>query len=617
VLVLAGTAAVFAARPPWQLRLLPYKSLPQLLAFPGARVTGRATSPEGWVTAVEAPAFRYAPGLSLAYRGGFPRQTALLIDGELAGALTTWDSAGAALLEWQPSALPYVLGGRDRVLVLGGGAHEVANAVRHGATSVTAVELHPALARMARSGAWPEPAGDATVSWVVGSARAYAARTDRQFDLITLGPLAARAPGPGTRALAEDYDHTVEAYQRYLGLLHAGGVLAVTGWTTDPPRGTLRLVLTAAEALRRVKPAGLSTGLVVARSWATVTTLVKPGGFTDAEILALERWTESRWFDLDWRPGLTAPDTRFNFVDRPVLFEAARAAVESHEAAEELARTYPFEVRPATDARPYPHHFVGPRALRHFLRGERGQWLPFVEWGYIALLATLVQSGLLALVLLVIPLLPGRRRRAATRAGSRSGSLLRVFGYFGAIGVGFLAAELAAMQQLTLLLGHPVYAVAAVLTVLLVMSGVGSLLSDRLSPGPRPALILAVALVGYAVVLLPAAEWLQPAVLPLRATLALLLLAPVALIMGMPFPVGLRALARSDPAPVAWAWAANGFTSVLTIPLAALVALEAGTRVVFLLAAVAYGIAAGVSRGESKTVEDSRKWSKMVPATPP
>jgi hypothetical protein len=290
---------------------------------------------------------------------------------------------------------------------------------------------------------------------------------------------------------------------------------------------------------------------------------------------------------------MTAPNTRFNFVDRPVLFEAARAAVQSRDGAERLARAYPFDVRPATDARPYPNHFVGPRALRRFLAGGRGEWLPFAEWGYIALLATLAQSTLLALGLLLVPLLVGRRRTSRTDPHPAGGSRVRLFGYFAAIGMGYLAAEIGAMQQLTLLLGHPVYAVAAVLAVLLVASGIGALISDRIRPSAWPALLLVLVLAGLAGVLLPAAHWLQSAPLSARAALALLLLAPVALVMGMPFPLGLRALARADPARVAWAWAANGFTSVVTAPLAALVALEAGTRMVFLVAAAAYGVAAG------------------------
>ena len=217
--------------------------------------------------------------------------------------------------------------------------------------------------------------------------------------------------------------------------------------------------------------------------------------------------------------------------------------------------------------------------------------MPFAEWGYIALLATLMQSAALAAVLLATPLLV-RRLRSRQRPPDKTGPLGRLLGYFGAIGVGFLAAEIAAMQQLTLVLGHPVYAVAAVLTVVLAGSGIGALLSDRLRPGPGPVLVLALVLAAGALLLLPALHRLESAPLPVRAVLALLLLAPVAVVMGMPFPQGLRRLAGSSPVRVAWAWSANGFTSVVTAPLAALVALEAGTRSVLLMASVAYGIAA-------------------------
>ena len=594
---LAIVALLLLIRPPWQMRLLPYKAQAQLVAMPEARMVAEHNSPSGWVTAVEAPTFRYAPGLSLAYRSRFPRQTALLVDGELAGAQSAWHATGAELLEWQPSAVPYALGGRDQVLVIGGGSHEVANAIQHDASSVTVIEWQPALARLGAASTFPRSSSGARVAWVVGSARGYTARTPERFDLITIGPLAGGAPGADPRALAEDYDHTVEAYQGYLRLLRPNGVLAVTGWMTDPPRGPLRILLTASEALRQIAPSGLERGLVVIRSWATATTLVKPAGFTRTELAALRRWAASRWFDLDWRPGMTAPETRFNVVERPVLFEAAAATVSSPQAAADLARAYPFEVAPATDARPYPHHFVGPEALRRFLSSPRGMWLPFAEWGYVALLATLVQSTLLAAVLLPAPLLIRRLRTRPRAPGIGAESLGRLLGYFGAIGVGFLAAEIAAMQQLTLVLGHPVYAVAAVLAVLLIGSGLGALLSDRLSPGPGPVLFLTLILTACGVLLLPLAHRLEPAPLVVRASLVLLLLATVAVVMGMPFPLGLRRLAGASPVRVAWAWSANGFTSVVTASLAPLVALELGTRSVFLLSAVAYIMAAALLIG--------------------
>ncbi len=136
---LAWLAAVIAvaalARPPWRLEITPYKGLPQVEAYPEAHRIAAATSPLGWVAAVEAPAFRYAPGLSLAFRGEFPRQVALFVDGHLAGAVSQWesDSAAAAVLDWLPASIPYALGVPDRVLVIGAGGGR-----RCGARSPTA-----------------------------------------------------------------------------------------------------------------------------------------------------------------------------------------------------------------------------------------------------------------------------------------------------------------------------------------------------------------------------------------------------------------------------------------------------------------------------------------------
>jgi hypothetical protein len=76
--------------------------------------------------------------------------------------------------------------------------------------------------------------------------------------------------------------------------------------------------------------------------------------------------------------------------------------------------------------------------------------------------------------------------------------------------------------------------------------------------------------------------------------LTLATLGPLAVLMGMPFALGLRRLAGKQPERVAWAWAANGFASVVAAPLAALIAIEAGSPTLLLAAAAAYGSAAVV-----------------------
>ncbi|MGH7676369.1 MAG: SAM-dependent methyltransferase, partial [Gemmatimonadales bacterium] len=433
------------------------------------------------------------------------------------------------------------------------------------------------------------PAG--TVRWVVGDARSFVARSRDRFDLIVIAP--GGAPGTaaaGVHALDQDFLHTVDAYAAYLDRLDDDGVLAVTRWLTVPPRAAVRVTLTAAEALRAVRPDALDDGrgLVVARSWGTATVLAKPAGFSDAEVAELRRWAASRLFDLDWYPGATRPEVVFNLLDEPTLFQAVRAAVTSPRAAAAFAAGYPFDVAPVDDRRPYPHHFLRPRSLPTFAGSSRGSWLPFAEWGYVALVATLAQSVVLGGLLLVAPLL--RRTRAPPPA--------RLLAYFACLGLGYLGAEIAAIQQLELLLGHPVYAVAAVLAAFLACSGAGAWWSDRLATSRiRPvavALVLVLSL--FAASLLTVVHGLQGAPFAARVVVAVAVLAPLAILLGIPFPLGLRGLGAGDAPPVAWAWAVNGFAAVVAAPLAALVALEAGSPALLWAAAACYAGAAAFAR---------------------
>ncbi|MCK5652937.1 MAG: hypothetical protein KAJ42_16225, partial [Gemmatimonadetes bacterium] len=87
-LLLVAVTTLALIRPPTPLRVIHFKGLPQVEAYADARRIGERWDPTGWSVAVEAPAFRHAPGLSLAYRGEIPRQVALFVDGQVAGAVT-------------------------------------------------------------------------------------------------------------------------------------------------------------------------------------------------------------------------------------------------------------------------------------------------------------------------------------------------------------------------------------------------------------------------------------------------------------------------------------------------------------------------------------------------
>lgn len=581
-------AAALFLTPLWSLRLTPYKGLAQIRALPGARIVAECTSPLGWLVALQAPSFRCAPGLSFGFRGRFPAQTALLVDGDVAGVATDLRGAEAAeLAEALPTALPWALGPWRRVLVVGvGSGLELKAALSHGADRVVTQELNPALLRLSRALGPLDTAEAERIEDRAGDARGQLAQQGEPFDLIILVPVVGHAASvAGVRALDEDFLHTVDAYELYLRRLAPGGVLSVTNWLSVPPRESVRTILTAAEALRRVTGSA-ARGLLLARSWGTMTVLARPAGYTDADLARLRDFAHQRSLDLDWPLEATGGAEPFHEFDDPGLREAAAAAVTSPAEAARFASAYPFEVAPVDDARPYPHHFVRPGSVLAFLRSARGTWLPFAEWGPIAVVASLVQALLVSALLLLVPAAIWARRAATTVP------LPALIGFFAALGFGYVAAEVAAIQQLGLLLGHPVYAVAAALTALLACSGTGSAWSDRIAPtlGPRACALLAVLLFLGAALLLGAVHALQAAALPVRAFAALACIATPAFLMGLPFPLGLRSFARGS-GDVAWAWAVNGFASVIGAALSALIGLEVGSRVLFLAAGTAYALA--------------------------
>ncbi len=596
---LAGAAAVLAlGLSPWaRLDPSPYKDLSQALRATGARVVSERPGPMGHLTIVENAVvpLRHAPGLSLAAPSGPPEQLALFVDGDGPAPIQRFDGNREPLawLDHLTSAAAYhALAKPARVLVLGSGTGtDVLQALHHRASQVDAVEVHRAIVEVVReeqrafSG---DPYGQPGVAVHVAEARAFAARAGPRYDLVQLAQGDAfGASAGGLHALSEILLYTVEAFGDYLGALAPGGILSITRWVNLPPRDTLKLVATARPALERagIDPAA---SLALVRGWKTATLLVKKGAFEPRELAALRDFAAARSFDLDWLPGLSAPEAnRFNVLRSNDFHEGIGALLSG--ARDGFAARYAFDLSPATDDRPYFHQTLRLATLPQLwsLREQGG--LALVEWGYPILLATLLQALPLSLALIVAPLALSPRLRAAA-AGRFPWPIA---GYFAAIGFGFMFVEIAFIQKFVFVLGHPLYAVAVVLAGFLAFAAIGSRLAPRLGVASRRSLALVAATIaGLAFAYALALPALQHALLgleaPLRVAAALALIAPLATAMGMPLPTGLAAAGARSPELIPWMWAVNGCASVVGAVLATLVALNAGFRALAILAGALY-----------------------------
>ena len=84
----------------------------------------------------------------------------------------------------------------------------------------------------------------------------------------------------------------------------------------------------------------------------------------------------------------------------------------------------------------------------------------------------------------------------------------------------------------------------------------------------------------------------QIAFLPdlVKLIISLFIIGCPALLMGMPFPLGLRAQSLIEEKNIPWAWGINGCMSVISAALATLLTVDAGFSVVIMLAAVFYAV---------------------------
>jgi hypothetical protein len=594
-LLLAAVLLIVAIRPPafLQPRLSPYKGLSTTLQLPDARLVFQDWNSISRVDVVDSSGIRSMAGQGFACSQAPPPQRGLFVDGDDLSPITYLSRPAdlRPLTDCLLTALPYRLRpGASTVVLNPRGGFDLWVALAEGAREVAAVEPNPLLVRAVREqGAWAGNLYDRPeVRLFVEEERAFLARPGPRYDVIVL-------PSPGTYhpvtsgaySLAEDYRYTVEGFVAALERLDEDGLLVVVRWLQAPPSEEVRAFALAATALERLG-SDPAQSLVALRSYSQMLILARRGPFTPEEIGTVRDFAAARAFDLVYVPGVQADEVnRYNLLPSPDTYLACIELLTAEDRAAWLA-AYPFDVTPPTDDRPFFGHFFRWRQAGQVLAQAGHVWQPFGGAGYLVLLALLAVATLSAGMLVLLPLsAPRRPDLAVAAARGQKGRRLSDLLPFALLGLAYLFVEIPLLQRFILFLGHPTYAMAAVLGTLLFFSGVGSQLSPRV---PRGMALLT--LVGLLILCRAALPLLSGPLLgwPLaaRAALTVVGLAPLGVLMGIPFPATLALLQQKAPGLTAWAWGVNGALSVVASVLAALLALSWGFGAVLLLGAACY-----------------------------
>ena len=465
--------------------------------------------------------------------------------------------------------VPYLFTNAPDVLNLGsGGGADVYLAMQNGARSATAVDINGLMIEAATEwyrndwdGLWQRP----NVSVHEIDARTFVNTTERRFDVVTLNAVDTAATQ--SSLLSTNFLYTTEAFRRYLDVLRPGGVI----FLTRPRAQLLRAVTAAVAALRERGVTDVGRHIVVLADSDLLSAAIYVDPLTPAQATTFAEQVKAGALDatLQYAPGL---EVESNLASD--YFAALGAGQLT-----DFEQRHRVRTDPATDDEPYFYQvepaFIGSIASQ-----------------VIALLLFLLVG--IGIVLILVPLLrlnlPDKNRLVGG-----------YFIYFGCLGLGFMLVEIAVMQQLSLVLGHPAYSVSVTLAGMLIACGLGSLVAGvaarKWPTTVRPIALMAsaVAIALYAVIV-PLVEQVAPASLTGRVVLCLALLAPGSFFMGMPFPLKVQSLEGADSMLVPWAWVVNGLASVAGSVLAIGLTMMLGFRGALLIAAALYLVALAADR---------------------
>ncbi len=491
-------------------------------------------------------------------------------------------------LAYHGEGLAYVLRPAAKTLIIGpGGGWDVARALASGSKDITGVEINPIIANVIMRKQFPQYSNrlyfNPAVKIFVEDGRSFIRRSPEHYQVLQATLVDTWAStAAGAFALSENSLYTTEAFTDYLSHLTDDGLMAFTRWGFSPPRESLRVVSLAMTALGQLGQKEPARNVIVLRDdtaklkkWgAKDTLLISRNPFTPADISRIQESAAKAKLQLVYFPG-TTQDSAFR---RLLTAPDPNAFYES----------YPFDVRPVSDDRPFFFYTVQPRDLWNFVWNASRATADYKVNSALPLLFGLVAISIVAtlIILSLPPLVLGSRL-------PRAPGSLRTLVYFLFIGAGYILIQVALIQKFVLFLGHPTYALTVIIFSMLLSSGAGSFVSKRLVRADPSRLGFVLFLIVGAILLLstvitPVVESGVALPFAARVLISVLLISPVGFAMGMPFPTGLSLLERIMPASVRWAWAINAASSVMGSAAAMFLAIYVGLQMTLVIGGMFY-----------------------------
>jgi hypothetical protein len=541
----------------------------------------------------------------IAYDGGMQSSFYYKFDGDLAKLRKAIEQDRMVAREqfWQISVLAADYLKRDTghtVLVIGSaGGQETKAALMYGASHVDAVELVAAVVDLGKT-RYAQYSGNIfnrpQVHSVAGEGRSFLRASHDRYDVIQIySNHNSSSIASGNGALGPYYLQTAEGYRQYFEHLTDDGILQVNHHVFP------RMITTAALAWKQMGRTDFRKHVLVFETPAEdnlPTLLIRMTPWTQEQIAELQALLSP--------PGL-APHYAYTLVENPLDPEHSFLSNDfySGDFPDSVARRVPINVTPRTDDNPYfgvlrkhigmlspdPKNFLDAATMAILNKAIRKKYIPM---DLIHLVAITIVSLFFMCLFIIVPL------RFSAVGRQEQSKAAPVLAYFACLGCGFIMIELVLIQKFMQLIGSPLYTYSTVIFVMLMASGLGSLMSERVAPAGTTRWRLPFAAIIVTVIVFTLLQaWAFDAALALpllgRELAAAAMIFPIGFFLGMPFPLGILAISRRPPGAVAWAWGMNGAFTVIGGVVSVFLSVAFGFTVslfvatgIYLLAAFAY-----------------------------
>lgn len=568
---------------PFTLKPSEYKDIRKTILLPEANIELEENSPHGLLQVLSSPVLRYAPGVSLSYKETFPVRKVVFNNGNWCGYLMPAnDTSKKNILNYTPQSLAYHIEEIEDVLILNAGTGEnVSLALSHNTPTIVANEAHSGIFDLLSDSF----SGCTNVRLHKTMARNLLLSDSSDYDLIQLPVIGSFFGNSGLNAVEVRYELTIEALHEMWDKLSDKGMICLSCWMDQPVRNAYRLLAGTRLLLDEKNIFQAQKHIIAIRSWSALTFLVSKQAFTEDQINKTVAFCNKMMFDPLLLPGVkNLKREKYNLLQNQTFFtnvDWLLSAVNNT-----VVNDYPYKINPVTDNRPFFFQNIRLSKLPELLALLGEGRLLFVELGYLLVLFTFIQMLVIAAVLIIFPLFV-RSWKSPDKG--------RIFVYFSGIGLAYMFIEIVFIQQFTFYFGQAIYATAASICILLIASALGSYYSAFLRISRKTIFflyfVIAVLLLMHALFLSSVLSYTIAQSMPVKTLLAIIIIGITGFFLGMPFPLGIKYLSAGRQKDIPWAWAFNGYFSVISTALATIISVEAGFFWVIVAAAMIYVIA--------------------------